>query len=370
MTERVFGAYFLTNYLIVYRRTLKSISDLQAGTKIIGSGNFDFTIPQKSNDEIGELSQAFNQMTANLKRVTASKQELVKEVSERMRAEELLKVVNGELTATNEALTSANEELAAQEEELRAQTEELQVANERNEEYASKLEEMVKERTDKLRESEERLRRATLMDTVSRIGATVAHDLRGPLVTISQAAEMAKVKPELVERMLEMITGNSDRSLRMIEEFRNATREVHVVKQNVNLPSLVKETVEAVPKPGNISLDMQLGEDYPDVPLDPEIMRRVIDNLVRNAVEAMPDGGRLTVSTRRVDGKSIIEVNDTGVGITEEAAKSLFEPLFTTKRGGMGLGLYFVRMAVEAHGGVVGFASRPGEGTTFKVTLP
>jgi signal transduction histidine kinase len=84
----------------------------------------------------------------------------------------------------------------------------------------------------------------------------------------------------------------------------------------------------------------------------------------------MPDGGRLTVSTRRVDGKSIIEVNDTGVGITEEAAKSLFEPLFTTKRGGMGLGLYFVRMAVEAHGGVVGFASKPGEGTTFKVTLP
>lgn len=68
--------------------------------------------------------------------------------------------------------------------------------------------------------------------------------------------------------------------------------------------------------------------------------------------------------------RDLHDVLDTGVGITEEAAKSLFEPLFTTKRGGMGLGLYFVRMAVEAHGGGVGFASRPGEGTTFKVTLP
>ena len=73
-----FGAYFVTVYFVVYRRTLRSIAKLQDGTKIIGSGNLDYLLPLKSNDEIGELSQAFNQMTANLKTVTASKIDLEK----------------------------------------------------------------------------------------------------------------------------------------------------------------------------------------------------------------------------------------------------------------------------------------------------
>jgi len=87
----IFGAYFLTNYLIVYRRALKSISDLQDGTRIIGSGNLDYFIKTNKQDEIGELSRAFNQMTASLKGVTASKTELEREVTERRRAEEALR---------------------------------------------------------------------------------------------------------------------------------------------------------------------------------------------------------------------------------------------------------------------------------------
>ncbi len=87
----LFGAYFLTNYLIVYRRALKSILDLQAGTRIIGSGNLDYFIETDQQDEIGELSRAFNQMTADLKGVTASKAELEKEITERKRAEEAMR---------------------------------------------------------------------------------------------------------------------------------------------------------------------------------------------------------------------------------------------------------------------------------------
>jgi len=87
----IFGAYFLVNYLIIYRRTLKSISDLQAGTRIVGSGNLDFAIHAGRTDEIGELSRSFNQMTADLKAVTASKTELEREITEREKAEEELR---------------------------------------------------------------------------------------------------------------------------------------------------------------------------------------------------------------------------------------------------------------------------------------
>jgi signal transduction histidine kinase len=156
----------------------------------------------------------------------------------------------------------------------------------------------------------------------------------------------------------------------MIEAFREGTREVRVVKEKVDLSSLVKEAVEVVSKPGNVSLYLDLGEGLEDVSVDPGLIRRVIDNLVRNSVEAMPDGGRLTVSARREGDDAVVQVEDTGIGISEENKKHLFEPLFTTKRGGYGLGLYFVRMAVEAHRGTVNFMSKLGVGTTFKIIMP
>jgi len=145
---------------------------------------------------------------------------------------------------------------------------------------------------------------------------------------------------------------------------------VKVVKRKVDLSSLVKEVVDGVPKPENTSLDVQLGEGLEDVSLDSELMRRVLDNLVRNGFEAMPNGGKLTVSARRVVEEVVMEVGDTGVGVSEEASKHIFDPLFTTKKGGLGLGLYFVKLAVEGHGGKVDFVSKPGEGTTFMIRLP
>jgi signal transduction histidine kinase len=138
----------------------------------------------------------------------------------------------------------------------------------------------------------------------------------------------------------------------------------------VDLSSLARGAVEEKPRPGNVTLDLHLGEGLNDVSIDPLLIRRVLDNLIRNGVEAMPDGGVLTVSARRDEGNAVIEVGDTGVGVSEEDKRHLFEPLFTRKKGGLGLGLYFVRMAVDAHGGVVDVNSKVGEGTTFKLLLP
>jgi PAS domain S-box-containing protein len=118
----VLGGFLLGNYGLTFRRTLKSIAELQAGTRTIGSGNLDFAIAVKNEDEIGELSRAFNQMTASLKEVTASKADLEREITERKRVEEALRY-------TNERLQDQTEELEVQSEELRLQTEELAFAN-------------------------------------------------------------------------------------------------------------------------------------------------------------------------------------------------------------------------------------------------
>ncbi len=118
----IFGAYFLTNYLIVYRRALRSISDLQDGTRIIGSGNLDYYIKTSRQDEIGELSRAFNRMTGSLKGVTASKAELEREIVERKRAEEALQKAHDELELRVQERTA---ELARASEGIKAERQRL-----------------------------------------------------------------------------------------------------------------------------------------------------------------------------------------------------------------------------------------------------
>ncbi len=134
----VCGAYFLTNYLVIYRHLLGSISGLQAATRIIGSGNLDFVVAVKRKDEIGELTCAFNQMTTSLKDVTASKSELESEIIERRKIEaererllEQLQVQNEEIQAQNEELQTQNEEIQAQNEELQSSHKALRASEER-----------------------------------------------------------------------------------------------------------------------------------------------------------------------------------------------------------------------------------------------
>ena len=99
-------------------------------------------------------------------------------------------------------------------------------------------------------------------------------------------------------------------------------------------------------------------------------MRRVVENLVLNAFDAMPDGGELRVEEQVNDGCLVLRVSDTGVGIPSESLGKLFTPFFTTKEGGTGLGLVYCRQVVEAHGGTVSVESEAGRGTSFTVKLP
>jgi signal transduction histidine kinase len=103
---------------------------------------------------------------------------------------------------------------------------------------------------------------------------------------------------------------------------------------------------------------------------DPDLLHRALSNLVLNAMDAMPNGGTLTLRTRRENGKVIVEIADTGSGLTREECERIFTPYYTSKQHGTGLGLAIVQSIVSDHGGRISVQSEPGRGTTFIVELP
>jgi signal transduction histidine kinase len=134
--------------------------------------------------------------------------------------------------------------------------------------------------------------------------------------------------------------------------------------------------------PENVEVDERLDEALPVILADPDQLAQVFGNLIRNAIQAMPEGGRLTVETSEVSDSPLlsgvgpgvwwmaVSITDTGVGIPQENLDKLFEPLFTTKAKGIGLGLAVTKTLVEGHGGSIEVESEVGKGTTFTVRLP
>ena len=115
---------------------------------------------------------------------------------------------------------------------------------------------------------------------------------------------------------------------------------------------------------------MQLDKHLEPIAADPELLHRALSNLVLNAMDAMPDGGKLMLGTHREDGRAVIEVSDTGSGLTPEECERIFTPYYTSKQHGTGLGLAIVQSVVSDHGGRITVQSEWGKGTTFVIELP
>lgn len=137
-----------------------------------------------------------------------------------------------------------------------------------------------------------------------------------------------------------------------------------------NLSKVVQNTLQAMTIPGNIEVSTKIASDVHAIKVDPALMRRMLTNLVTNAVQAMPKGGRLAIEAERAANTVVISVEDTGVGILEENLDRIFEPLFTTKSIGQGLGLPACKRIVDAHGGKITVESELGKGSTFRVAIP
>ena len=248
--------------------------------------------------------------------------------------------------------------------------------------YSGRLAQMVEERTGELRAAQEPLVRREKLAILEQLASTVGHELRKPLGAINNVAYFLN----------NMILDGSQPDVK--EALEILQKEVHTCgqilsglldfscirppdRQEVDLRQVVQEALARVAIPEQVEVTFQPDGDLPCPLADPVQLGQVFSNLILNAVQAMPQGGQLTVTSevRPPDSSGgprwvAISVADTGTGITKEHLDRLFQPLFTTKPRGIGLGLTTVKARVEGHGGTIEVRSEVGQGSTFTVCLP
>jgi signal transduction histidine kinase len=241
-------------------------------------------------------------------------------------------------------------------------------------EYSERLEEIVDERTKELREAQEQLIRREKLAILGQLSGGVAHELRNPLATISSAAYFLRLThpdaDEITKEYLEMIAAEVHKSDRIISDLLDFSRTRSPDRERAAVSELVAAVLEKQTPPENVEVATQIASDLPPMYVDPHQVEQVLVNLITNAYQAMPEGGNLIISARVEKGQVALSVADTGVGIPEENMGKLFEPLFTTKARGLGLGLMVVKTLVEANGGSIEVQSQVGKGSTFTVKLP
>jgi len=169
--------------------------------------------------------------------------------------------------------------------------------------------------------------------------------------------------------MLELIEEDIQRSDKIINDLLEYSKEPHLEPSQTNVKSVTQDALGEVKIPKGIRV-VNSTKNQPPMKLDVEKMRRVFLNLIRNAVDAMPKGGTLTIASTRSGDNVRITFRDTGEGMTTENLTRIWSPLFTTKAKGIGLGLAIAKRFVEAHGGSISVETKLGKGSTFTVTLP
>ncbi len=207
------------------------------------------------------------------------------------------------------------------------------------------------------------------------VAAGMAHEIKNPLTAVKGFLELTLAHRMEVPEYAGVALRELDRAISLLEDYCLFSRGPRIIPtQAVALDGLLAEAAlvaRGLVASGPPVTVASLGAD-PDlfIHADPPRIKQVLLNLCRNAVEAMPGGGVLTLGGRAEGGEVVIEVSDTGVGVPPSMAGRIFEPFYTTKQTGTGLGLAVCRRVVEAHGGRITLTSQPGQGTTFQVRLP
>ena len=236
------------------------------------------------------------------------------------------------------------------------------------------------------RNQETLLHRMENLASLTNLAASVAHEIKNPLGSISiyiqllqKAVNKARNSDEklpdekFLENYLEIINQEIDRLNNIIVDFLFAVRPIsaELIPENpVKLLNLYVEFFKPELEDKNINLKTAFLENSPKILLDEKLFKQVLINLVQNAIVAMPDGGELFLSTRITGDKYLISVADTGIGMNSETVSRIFEPYFTTKATGTGLGLTMVYKVIKEFGGDIEVESYEGKGTIFTISLP
>jgi len=322
--------FFLSN------KISKPIIKLTKSAEIIGKGNLEHEIEIKSEDEIGELADSFNQMISDLKKTTASRDELSAEIIKRKEAEKRLIGVNNNLENTSQ--------------KLKMQSETLEKVNKKLKEFS----------------------------------ALAAHELKVPINSvINDANEISKNYSDKldsnVKNKVDLINKNANRSIKTIEQIlKLAKSEIkgNLVLEPRDLNKLIKEIVELgmapIAKKKNIEIKLNLRE-IPLVKIDEIRMIEVINNLINNAIKYTNKGGDVEIKTFKAKSNVVVEIKDTGIGISKDNVSKIFKKFFIiekTNKESTGLGLSIVKEIVEQHGGKIGVKSVLGKGSIFWFSLP
>jgi len=301
------------------------VKQLVLGTTRVAQGDLAHVIPIDSDDEMGHLARSFNHMTAN-----------------------------------------------------------LQKANDEIREWIRTLEQKVEERTKELKETQFQLMHTEKLAALGKIAATVAHEINNPLTGVFTYVKLMERKIEEgkdgapdVEKFREYLSTMSrevQRTSAIVLNLLDFTRPKELTRKVVDLNSLVDESLNIVRNKlaiSDITVEKEM-DPLPEIPADPSQMKQVFINLIINACEAMEGGGVLTIKSRHDGSRNTETVSfaDTGPGISPEELAHVFDPFYTTKEKGTGLGLAVVYGIITKHNGRIEVKSSPGGGTEMIVSLP
>jgi signal transduction histidine kinase len=406
-------AYFLVNYWMIQRRMLESIAELQAGTAIIGSGNLEFRIDEKSGDEIGELSRAFNRMAASLQGATEEV------VAERQRLYNVL-----ETLPTMICLLTPDHHVSFSNRSFRERFGEshgrhcyeycfghpepcefcesykvLETGEPHHWEITTPdgksvidvydfpftdvdgspmILEMDIDITEQ-RAAEAALLQGERLTIAGRLAASVAHEINNPLQAVLGCLGLAQ---EAVEggqdpgTYLQLAHQEVQRTARIVSQLRTLGRPVQDGhKEPTDLNDLLNDVLVLNRKlllSHEVAVIWEPGDGLPTLMLVSDAIRQVFLNLVLNAVDAMPEGGQLRLSTSPAETSPGVRavIADGGHGIAPQVLPHIFDAFYSTKQEGIGIGLYLCRRIIHEHGGQIDVESTPGSGTTFTIWLP
>lgn len=288
-------------------RIVTPIRKLQEGTRLIAEGRLDQPLDIHTGDEIEQLGDAFDEMNRKLK------------------------------------------------------------------DAFSGLELKVEERTSELKEAQAKLLQSERLASMGQVAAGIGHELRNPLSVIKNSTYYLKTKikedPKLIKH-LEIMDREIAASEEIIDEVLTFTRPTKSVTTLTNVHRMIDDILSVTGVPRDIVIEKNFDPQLDPFQVDSGQIRRVFINMIRNAFQSMENGGKLKITTRKREDWAEIEFSDTGKGIAPENLDKLYQPFFTTKAKGIGLGLAVSKKIVDQHNGRIHLSSELGKGTTFTISLP
>jgi two-component system NtrC family sensor kinase len=307
-------AYFTTT------KVVKPLRELSSATEKVAQGNLEYRLPIQSGDEIGQLAVSFNRMTEELQKATEGYQMLTRT-----------------------------------------------------------LEDKVKEKTEELKATQDQLIQSEKLTSLGKLAAGIAHEINNPLTSILINSHLIAEKLKKDDRFrenLELITDETARCSTIVKGLLEFSRQTQPEKRLTDVNKVIEKTLlllgsEALAHKVAIHKDLDL--TLPEIMIDGNKIEQVFTNVILNALEAMPAGGDLFISSKILSENHFVAVNfrDIGCGISTENIGKIFDPFFTTKeKTGTGLGLSVSYGIVQQHGGRIEVQSKVGKGTTVSILLP